>query len=139
MALKGKTIKYLGIYIDEHLNWKTQITHANNKLAKNFGIINKLRHYLSLHTLKQLYYSLIHPYGLMSWGNTSKTKITQLYTYSVVASHAQSNKHEIHLSSICSMYMLYGPSLDTARIWYAVSSDWSYKIREFMASKHYPQ
>ena len=49
----------------------------------------------------------------MSWGNTSKTKLTQLYTYSVVAWHAQSNKHEIHLSSICSMYMLYGPSLDT--------------------------
>ena len=53
-------IKYLGIYIDEHLNWKTQITHANNKLAKNLGIINKLRHYLNLHTLKQLYYTLIY-------------------------------------------------------------------------------
>ena len=57
---KKNYVKYLGIYIDEHLNWKTQITHVNNKLGKNLGIINKLRHYLNLHTLKQLYYTLIY-------------------------------------------------------------------------------
>ena len=52
-------IKYLGAYIDQHLNWGPQI---NNKLAKNIGIITKLRHYVNLHTLKQLYYSFIYPY-----------------------------------------------------------------------------
>ena len=36
-------IKYLGIYIDEHLNWKPQIQNINSKIAKNIGIINKLR------------------------------------------------------------------------------------------------
>ena len=34
-------IKYLGVYIDQHLHW---IKHINNKLAKNIGIITKLRH-----------------------------------------------------------------------------------------------
>ena len=55
-------IKYLGIYLDEHLQWESQIQHVNNKLAKNVGIINKLRHYLDFHMLKQLYYTLIYPY-----------------------------------------------------------------------------
>ena len=33
-------IKCLGIYLDEHLKWETQIQHVNNTLAKNVGIIN---------------------------------------------------------------------------------------------------
>ena len=46
------------------LQWEPQIQHVNNKLAKNVGIINKLRHYLDFHMLKQLYSSdtLIYPY-----------------------------------------------------------------------------
>ena len=56
-------IKYLAIYLDEHLQWEPQIQHVNNKLAKNVGIINKLRHYLDFHMLKQLYYTLIYPYS----------------------------------------------------------------------------
>ena len=43
--------EYLGIYIDEHLQWELQIQHVNNKLAKNLGKINRLRHYLDLHNL----------------------------------------------------------------------------------------
>jgi len=50
-------VKYLGIYLDEHLQWEPQIQHVNNKLAKNVGIINKLRHYLDFRMLKQLYYT----------------------------------------------------------------------------------
>jgi hypothetical protein len=68
-------IKYLGVFIDEHLNWHYEITHVNNKIAKNIGILYKLRSYLGLSTLKQLYYTLIYPYlnyDIMSWGdNTS--------------------------------------------------------------------
>jgi hypothetical protein len=76
-------IKCLGIYIliSILLAWDYQIKYVNSKLAKNIGIINKLRHYVDLKTLKQLYYSLIYPYinyGLMSWGNTYTSKLTKL-------------------------------------------------------------
>ena len=78
---KRDFIKYLGIYIDKNLNWDYQIKHVNNKIAKNTRIINKLRYYLDLKTLKQLYYTLIYPYlnyGLMSWGNTYVTKLNKI-------------------------------------------------------------
>ena len=68
-------IKYLGMYIDKHITWEQQIKHVKAKISKNTGIINKLRYYLDLNTLKQLYYTLIYPfinYGLMSWANTYK-------------------------------------------------------------------
>ena len=71
-------IKYLGVYIDKHLNWQPQIQHVNNKLAKNLGILSKLRYYIDLNILKQIYYALIYPYlsyGILAWGCASKNQI----------------------------------------------------------------
>jgi len=76
-------IKYVGIYLDEHLQWGPQTQHVNNKLAKNVGIINKLRYYLDFHMLKQLDNTLIYPYldyGLASWGAAYKTRLNKICT-----------------------------------------------------------
>ena len=54
-------IKYLVVYIDQHLHWGPQIKHINSKLAKNIlllGIITKLRLYVNLRTMKQYCISL---------------------------------------------------------------------------------
>ena len=76
-------VKYLGVYLDEYFNWEHQIKHINNKVNKNIGIINKLRYYVDLKMLKQLYYTLIYPYlnyGIMSWDNTYTSKLTKIRT-----------------------------------------------------------
>jgi len=76
-------IKYLGVYIDQHLTWNHQIKFVHSKVAKNIGIINKLRHYVGIKTLRDIYYSLIYPYltyGVLSWGNTYKFNLTKIYT-----------------------------------------------------------
>ena len=41
-------IKYLGVFIDEHLKWDAQLQHINNKITKNIGILFKLRHYVPI-------------------------------------------------------------------------------------------
>ena len=64
--------------MDKHLNWQPQIQHVNNKLAKNVGILSKLRYYIDLNILKQIYYALIYPYlchGIFAWGCASKTRL----------------------------------------------------------------
>ena len=74
-------IKYLDVLIDEHLKWDAQLQHINNKMTKNIGILFKLRHYVPISTLKQLYYTLIYPYltyGLMSWGTTYQNKLNKI-------------------------------------------------------------
>ena len=74
-------IKYLGIYIDQPLWLQSQISHVNSKIAKNTGILFKLRHLLNLRMLTNLYYTLIYPYlnfGLMSWGITYKTRLEKI-------------------------------------------------------------
>ena len=42
-------------------------------MSRNIGIISKLRHYLSVKQLKQIYYNLIYPYiayAILAWGST---------------------------------------------------------------------
>ena len=74
------------MYIDQHLHWGPQINHINNKLAKNIGIITKLRCYVNLHTMKQLYCSFIYPYltyAITSWGSAYKTRLNRIMTKQV--------------------------------------------------------
>ena len=40
--------KFLGVLVDDKLTWKSHITHISNKVAKNIGILNKLRHLCSI-------------------------------------------------------------------------------------------
>ena len=50
---------------------------------KNVGIINKLRYYRDVRTLKQLYFSFICPYltyGITSWGSACKTRLQKVKT-----------------------------------------------------------
>jgi hypothetical protein len=67
------SIKYLGIVIDCHLNWKSHVAEISKKIKRNIGVICKLRNFVDVHILKNLYYSLIYPYliyGIVAWGNT---------------------------------------------------------------------
>ena len=60
------------VYKDKHLNW-----HVNNKLAKNLQILSKLRYFIDLNILKQLYV-LIYPYlsySILALGCASKTRL----------------------------------------------------------------
>ena len=78
---QNKQIKYLGVFIDEHLKWDARLQHINKKITKNIGILIKLRHFVPVSTLKQLYYTLIYPYltyGLMSWGTAYQTKLNKI-------------------------------------------------------------
>ena len=34
-------IKYLGIYMDNNLNWASHIQHINSRISKNVGILFK--------------------------------------------------------------------------------------------------
>ena len=59
--------------IDDCVSWKYHISYICSRISRNIGIISKLRHYLSIKQLKQIYYNLIYPYityAILAWGST---------------------------------------------------------------------
>ena len=78
---RSDCIKYLGVFLDEHLSWKNQVQKLNKKLSKICGLIFKLRHYVPLATLKLIYYFMFHSvimYSLINWGRTTNSCLHQL-------------------------------------------------------------
>ena len=76
-------VTFLGIIIDEKLNWKQHIDFIHKKTAKSLGIISKLRHFVDKSCLLTLYYSLIYPYliyGNIVWANTFHSSLLKIYS-----------------------------------------------------------
>ena len=66
-------ITFLGITLDDKLNFSSHINYVCNKISKSIGILNKLKLYVPLYTMKMLYYALVFPYVNycnVIWGNT---------------------------------------------------------------------
>ena len=76
-----ESTKFLGILIDEHLNFKLHTEFILNKLSKSVGILYKLNSFLPFHILLTLYNTLILPYfnyGIISWHNAPNYAIDRL-------------------------------------------------------------
>ncbi len=58
--------KYLGVIIDNNLNWKLHIKQINLKLSKGIGVLYKLGHLVRKKSLKTLYSSFIESHVLLS-------------------------------------------------------------------------
>ena len=54
--------KFLGIIIDDKLNWRQHISHICIKISKGLGILNCLKYLFPESVLLILYHSLIYPY-----------------------------------------------------------------------------
>ena len=55
-------IKYLGVYIDDTLNWKKQIQLISNKISRALRVLNYSKPLFQSKTLKTLYTSIIEPH-----------------------------------------------------------------------------
>ena len=76
-----KSIKFLGVTINEKLNWANHIRNISKKLSKLNGVFYLVRHLLTLETLKYLYITLINPhltYCNIIWGSTYKSQLRPL-------------------------------------------------------------
>ena len=73
--------KFLGVQIDQHLNWKCHIDYIAKKLSKCVGILSRARCYLPKECLINLYYTFAYPYFtycIHVWGNTYSTYLDKL-------------------------------------------------------------
>ena len=99
------TTKYLGIILDDQLNWKSHITEVNTKITKYIGIFGKVRHLVPKEYLISLYYAFIYSrinYGIGIYTQTTAKTIKPLQiTQNKVLRKLQfksytSNVHDLH-------------------------------------------
>ena len=71
---QSENIKYLGLILDDKLNWKAHLKCLKSKLSRSCFMMSKLRYFLDTSTLKMVYYSLFYPhiqYCISDWGGAA--------------------------------------------------------------------
>ena len=74
--------KFLGVYIDENLDWIEHIDFVKKKISGGIYALNSSKIFLSNANMRILYYSLVHPYllyGIILWGSAYKKYTHKLY------------------------------------------------------------
>ena len=70
-----KSVKFLGIFIDENLSWKYHIAHVNKRISGALFSIKQVKNMLPKDCLRALYFALVHShicYGILAWGNCNE-------------------------------------------------------------------
>lgn len=71
-------IRYLGVIVDQNLNFKHHISNLTGKLRRTISIFRNLRKVADIRTLRMVYFALCHSllqYCILSWGNSAKTSL----------------------------------------------------------------
>ena len=79
---RRKSIKFLGVILDENITWKDHIKTVENKISKNIGLLYRAKQFLDTNSIKSLYFSYIHSYlnyANIAWASTQKTKLNRIY------------------------------------------------------------
>ena len=69
--------KFLGVWIDNKLNWKEHTEQLLIKLKRNSHLLYRSKNFLTPHAKKIIYYAQIYShsmYGLSIWGNMTTRK-----------------------------------------------------------------
>ena len=66
-----KSVKYLGMHIDEKLKWDEHVNNLCSTLSRNFPMFYSIRNHLTNNLKKQLYFSMVYSriiYGIVLYG-----------------------------------------------------------------------
>ena len=77
----SNTTKFLGVTLDNKLNFSAHISLVLNKIAKNTGILYRIKDNLPIKARLNFYYALIYPYityNIIVWGSTYSTHLSNL-------------------------------------------------------------
>ena len=77
-----KETKFLGVTMDENLNWNAHLKNLSKKLSCSTGILNSIKDNIPVELYKDMYYTLFEShlsYGITVWGGISNSKLDPLF------------------------------------------------------------
>ena len=75
-----RNFKFLGVIVDENLNFKDHISLVCLKISRSAGLLRNIN-YLPINILLIIYFSIVYPhymYGLLIWGSCAPTSLLPL-------------------------------------------------------------
>ena len=79
--MRVKSFKYLGLTLDETLNWNEHVNELCKSLMKYFGIFNHIKYKITPVVVRQLYYAFIYSrikYGIELYGSSSASNVNKV-------------------------------------------------------------
>ena len=83
--IEGQTkAKFLGVVIDNRLNFKDHVDSVCNRLSRSLGIMYRISPFIPKTVMLSLYYSIFYPhmiYAITKWGRSSlgnRARVRQL-------------------------------------------------------------
>ena len=70
--------KYLGVYMDNKLNWSTHTNNVKLRLSKGISMLALIRHYVPDSVRRSLYFTFVNShtdYNLLNWGTAPPTSM----------------------------------------------------------------
>jgi uncharacterized surface protein with fasciclin (FAS1) repeats len=80
---KVDSTTFLGVKIDKNLEWYDHIQMVRNKVSSGLYALSSVKHILPYELMRQIYFTLIHPYlnyGTLLWGSAKKMHLRKLVT-----------------------------------------------------------
>ena len=95
-----RNVKYLGVMLEENLDWSLHLNALNLKLNKVFDLLCKIKHYVPTFSLKTLYFTIFHShliYACQIWGQNINTlnKIEALQDKAVQIINFRANNYDV--------------------------------------------
>ena len=90
----NKYFKFVGLKIDEFLNWDYQIEHVSNKIASSIFALNQIKNILPINIRLLVYNALVRPhieYGIITWGGVKNAKLQKIKSLQKRAIRAVNN------------------------------------------------
>ena len=107
------TYKYLGIHIDENLNFNSHVQHLRNKLNKSLFCLNRIKNTLDSKSLRTIYFSIFHSHLLYCNTILNCTSQTNINCISVLQKK-QSDRY--HMQNIINIQLPYSTTIKLCRL-----------------------
>ena len=78
---RANSIKYLGITLDEFLNWNEHVANITKSLKSFFPVFYNIRRYLTIEHIRVIYYTMIYSrikYGICAYGFAKKDNMNKV-------------------------------------------------------------
>ena len=77
---RTQCVTFLGLLINERLDWQEHINSCKNKITSALYASNRVNNFFPVSAHETIYYPLVYPYltyGIILWGSTYKSHCTK--------------------------------------------------------------